>query len=84
MLALLRRALVVAAVLVTALAPHGALALDVAEVDQPPPPFALPDEHGEVHALNDHLGRPIILCFTHNMCHYCSQIIAFLKRAHAR
>lgn len=36
-----------------------------------------------VHALADVLGRPIILYFTHNQCHYCSQVIAFLKRAHA-
>ena len=54
-----------------------------AEVGQPPPLFALPDEHGEIHAIEDLLGRPIILYFTHNMCHYCSQVIAFLKRAHA-
>ena len=57
---------------------------DVAEVGREPPLFALPDEHGEVHALEDVLGRPIILYFTHNMCHYCTQIIAFLKRAHAQ
>ena len=54
-----------------------------AEVGQPPPLFALPDEHGEVHALEDLKGRPTILYFTHNVCHYCTQVIAFLKRAHA-
>ncbi len=75
-------------VLVTAtmLPPGAAVAEQVvahAEVGQPPPLFALPDEHGEVHALEDLLGRPIILYFTHNVCHYCSQVIAFLKRAHA-
>ncbi|MDP6371250.1 MAG: TlpA disulfide reductase family protein [Vicinamibacterales bacterium] len=63
--------------------PGGVAAQDVAEVGQPPPPFALPDEHGEVHALADLIGQPIILYFTHNMCHYCTQVIAFLKRAHA-
>ena len=63
--------------------PVGAAAQEVAEVGQPPPLFALPDEHGEIHALDDLLGRPIILYFTHNMCHYCTQVIAFLKRAHA-
>jgi cytochrome c-type biogenesis protein/peptide methionine sulfoxide reductase msrA/msrB len=57
---------------------------DVAEEGQPPPHFALPDEHGEVHDLADFIGRPTILYFTHNMCHYCTQIIAFLKRAHAQ
>ncbi len=59
-------------------------AQDVAKVGHPPPLFALPDEHGEVHALADLLGRPTILYFTHNQCHYCSQVIAFLKRAHTR
>ena len=54
-----------------------------ARVGHPPPLFALPDEHGEVHALEDLLGQPIILYFTHNVCHYCTQVIAFLKRAHA-
>lgn len=53
-----------------------------AEVGHPPPLFALPDEHGEVHALEDLKGRPTILYFTHNVCHYCTQVIAFLKRAH--
>ena len=55
----------------------------VAEVGAPPPQFELPDEHGAVHRLSDFIGRPIILYFTHNMCHYCTQVIAFLKRAHA-
>ena len=54
-----------------------------AAVGHPPPPFALPDEHGVVHALDDLKGRPIILYFTHNVCHYCTQVIAFLKRAYA-
>ena len=54
-----------------------------AEVGHPPPLFALPDEHGEIHALEDLKGRPTILYFTHNVCHYCTQVIAFLKRAHA-
>ncbi len=60
----------------------GANASDHAEVGEAPPLFALPDEHGTVHALEDFIGRPTILYFTHNMCHYCTQIIAFLKRAH--
>lgn len=72
----------VAVALATALA--GAGASDVAEEGQPPPLFALPDENGTVYDLEDYLGRPTILYFTHNMCHYCTQIIAFLKRAHAQ
>ncbi len=51
-----------------------------AEEGELPPPFALPDEHGEVHRLEDLRGTPTILYFTHNMCHYCTQIIGFLKR----
>ena len=61
-----------------------ATADEVAEEGHPPPHFALPDEHGQVHDLADLIGRPTILYFTHNMCHYCTQIIAFLKRAHAK
>lgn len=54
-----------------------------AEVGASPPLFSLADEDGEVHHLERLLGRPIVLYFTHNMCHYCTQVIAFLKRAHA-
>ena len=54
-----------------------------AEVGKPPPPFALKDEKGELVELADHIGSPIVIYFTHNMCHYCTQVIAFLKRAHA-
>ncbi|MFQ5789776.1 MAG: peroxiredoxin family protein [Acidobacteriota bacterium] len=57
---------------------------EVAEVGHPPPLFALPDEEGQVHRLEDLLGAPIVLYFTHNMCHYCTQVIRFLKRARAR
>ena len=57
---------------------------NVAEEGKPPPLFVLADEEGEAHRLEDLLGRPIVLYFTHNMCHYCTQIIAFLKRAHKR
>jgi peroxiredoxin len=56
---------------------------DFAEVGHPPPLFSLVDEVGELHRLQDLLGKPIVLYFTHNMCHYCTQVIAFLKRAHA-
>ncbi len=68
--------------LVLLLALHGgAFGVEsVAEEGQPPPLFALPDENGVVHSLEDFLGTPTLLYFTHNMCHYCTQIIAFLKR----
>jgi peroxiredoxin Q/BCP len=61
--------------------PLGATGVEeLAEEGQPPPLFSLPDEEGVVHRLGDLLGTPTILYFTHNMCHYCTQIIAFLKR----
>ncbi len=52
----------------------------VAEEGQPPPLFSLPDENGVIHDLESFLGTPTVLYFTHNMCHYCTQIIGFLKR----
>ncbi|HJO38964.1 MAG: TlpA disulfide reductase family protein [Vicinamibacterales bacterium] len=79
-----RKQVAATVLLLTALTfPGGAAAQEIAEVGQPPPLFALPDENGDVHALEDLIGQPIILYFTHNMCHYCTQVIAFLKRAHA-
>jgi len=70
--------------LLTALLLAGSVAeAKVAVVGEPPPPFALKDEHGRVHRLHDLLGKPIILYFTQNMCHYCTQVIGFLKRANA-
>jgi peroxiredoxin len=56
---------------------------EFAEVGQPPPLFSLVDEEGDLHRLQDLLGKPIVLYFTHNMCHYCTQVIRFLKRARA-
>lgn len=61
----------------------GARAEGGARVGEAPPAFALKDEAGEVHTLEEYLGAPTILYFTHNMCHYCTQVIGFLKRAHA-
>ncbi len=70
-------------VLLLALSSWTSVHSEVVEVGHQPPLFELLDEHGEIHRLEDLLGRPIVLYFTHNMCHYCTQIIAFLKRAHA-
>jgi len=56
---------------------------EVVSVGKPPPLFELADENGKIHRLADLLGRPIVIYFTHNMCHYCTQVIGFLKRAHA-
>lgn len=71
-----------AMVLVSALLTGGTARAGVAEVGQPPPLFALADEDGHVQRLQDLLGKPIVLYFTHNQCHYCTQVIAYLKRAH--
>jgi peroxiredoxin len=57
---------------------------EVATVGQPPPLFSLEDEHRQIHRLADLLGKPIVLYFTHNMCHYCTQVIGFLKGADAK
>lgn len=77
------RRLVLAAALLLALVATAASA-DVAEVGQQPPLFELADETGEIHRLEDLLGTPTVLYFTHNMCHYCTQIIGFLKRTRPR
>ena len=61
-----------------------AVAAEVATVGKPPPPFALRDEEGTVHRLAAYAGKPTIVYFTHNVCHYCGQVIAFLNRAHQR
>ncbi len=65
-------------------APAEASEVEVAEVGEPPPLFTLKDEHGKVYRLEDHFGTPTVLYFTHNMCHYCTQVIAFLKRTRGR
>jgi len=72
--------LVVSAVLL--LLSHNSVYAAKAEVGNTPPLFDLKDEHGQVQSLENHIGSPIVIYFTHNMCHYCTQVIAFLKRAH--
>ena len=47
----------------------------------PPPTFVLTNENGKQVDMNDLLDRPTVMYFTHNACHYCTQIIAMLKRA---
>jgi peroxiredoxin len=39
------------------------------------------DENGKKVNFDDLLDRPTVIYFTHNACHYCTQIIAMLKRA---
>jgi peroxiredoxin len=48
---------------------------------EPPPTFTLIDENGKNVNFDDLLVMPSVIYFTHNACHYCTQIIAMLKRA---
>lgn len=48
------------------------------------PPFALTDAGDEPFSSAQLAGQPVVLYFTHNMCHYCSQIIGFLMEAQAK
>ena len=48
---------------------------------EPPPTFTLIDENGTQVNFDDLLDKPSVIYFTHNACHYCTQIIAMLKRA---
>jgi peroxiredoxin len=51
------------------------------KVGEPPPTFTLINENGEKVNFDDLLNKPTVIYFTHNACHYCTQIIAMLKRA---
>ncbi len=50
----------------------------------PVPTFVLPDENNRDVDFGTLIDRPTIIYFTHNACHYCTQIIAHLKRAERR
>lgn len=50
----------------------------------PVPTFVLPDEDNNMVDFGTLIDRPTIIYFTHNACHYCTQIIAHLKRAEAK
>lgn len=50
-------------------------------VGEPPPVFRLINEEGTRVDIGLLMDRPTIIYFTHNSCHYCTQIIAELKRA---
>lgn len=47
----------------------------------PLPIFTLMNDEGERVSMESYLDRPTVVYFTHNACHYCTQIIAMLKRA---
>jgi peroxiredoxin len=50
----------------------------------PAPTFVLTDGNGKKVNMEDLLDRPAVMYFTHNACHYCTQIIAMLKRAEVK
>ena len=68
----------IAAALLIALLP---LTVHAVEVDMPPPMFTLIDDQARHVDMKTLLDRPAVIYFTHNACHYCTQIIAMLKRA---
>ncbi len=47
----------------------------------PAPTFLLLDEKNKKIDLSTVMDKPTVIYFTHNACHYCTQIIAHLKRA---
>jgi peroxiredoxin len=54
------------------------------KIGEPPPTFALIDESGRQVDFGDLIDKPSVIYFTHNACHYCTQIIAMLKRANKK
>ena len=71
---------IIAAVVFLAILSSGSYAAKL-KVGEPPPTFVLIDENGKKVNFGDLLDKPSVIYFTHNACHYCTQIIAMLKRA---
>jgi len=61
-----------------------ALAFSSVRVGEKAPTFVLLDERDRKVDFGKFIDRPTIIYFTHNACHYCTQIIAFLKRVHSK
>jgi len=61
-----------------------ALAFSSVKVGEKAPTFVLLDERDRRVDFGKFIDRPTIIYFTHNACHYCTQIIAFLKRVHSK
>ncbi|HHJ64581.1 MAG TPA: TlpA family protein disulfide reductase [Aquifex aeolicus] len=60
------------------------VAFSSVKVGEKAPTFVLLDERDRRVDFGKFIDRPTIIYFTHNACHYCTQIIAFLKRVHSR
>ncbi len=54
------------------------------KIGEKAPTFELLDEKDKRVDFGKFIDRPTIIYFTHNACHYCTQIIAFLKRVHKK
>jgi len=61
--------------------PSITLAITTLKEGAPPPNFVMMNDEGKMVELRSYIDRPTIIYFTHNACHYCTQIIALLKRA---
>ncbi|GMQ79721.1 MAG: hypothetical protein BMS9Abin03_153 [Thermodesulfobacteriota bacterium] len=53
------------------------------KVGEPVPIFVLTNSKGRQVSMASLIDKPTVIYFTHNACHYCTQIIVFLKRAEA-
>jgi len=51
---------------------------------EPVPIFVLTNSKGKQVSMANLIDKPTVIYFTHNACHYCTQIIAHLKRAEAK
>ncbi len=54
------------------------------KVGERAPTFVLLDERDREVDFGKFIDRPTIIYFTHNSCHYCTQVIGFLKRVYRR
>ena len=60
------------------------LSLGSVKVGEKAPTFPLLDENDRRVDFGKFIDRPTIIYFTHNSCHYCTQIIGFLKWVHKK
>ncbi len=59
----------------------GASASGGVKEGEPPPTFVLMDENGKMRDFGQMIDKATVIYITHNACYYCTQIVAFLKRA---
>jgi peroxiredoxin len=51
---------------------------------EPPPTFVLMDDKGKMRDFGEMIDKATVIYITHNACYYCTQIVAFLKRAETK